>query len=657
MKTSRRAWIWMVGTALLVAGSGPSEAGGAEAKIAFEGSWPSSVRVGGAERLADGVLRVQRVVLVKADGTKHNADLKYPRPVLEGARVEDRYGWGTVSCTYRVEGARLDLEIGVANAGQETIHEIWLRPLAIRLPDGTKVPRPGTNIGAPTVLTAETDGGVLALCNTEIDRPLHVALGRPSKGAAAVQVRAGGDRMIYDELYMRRPIGPGKTDTYRLSLRFGPAGSDPHALATDVYRAFAAAHPPALHWPDRRPIARVFLGGGLPAEQVLAYYRAGEKGELPTADEAFRKAVMKKVASAASAARQIDAQGLIVWDIEGSALPHPTTYIGDPRLTRVLNPQMDAVADDYFAAIRDAGLRCGVCIRPSRVIYAKDRDKMMQSFGAAKDPFTELDAKIRYCKKRWGCSLFYTDTNYFWRPRGEGGKWTPGMLDAAVWRRLHAKHPKVLLIPEHNYMACWATTAVYREMDLGYKGIAPWIRRVYPEAFCVPVVEDADPHENWDTLVRLARGGDCLMTFTYGLTRNARAIKNACIEAKLLDAGPPAAVKNAAPGKLAALLKSRDLATRFFAARALGERKAAGAAGALLAAAMDAEEHWLVRKNAILALGERKAAAAAQPLGRLLKDKKADLAHFVTRALKQISNAVAPGTVEDTPKVEPLAEP
>ena len=50
------------------------------------------------------------------------------------------------------------------------------------------------------------------------------------------------------------------------------------------------------------------------------------------------------------------------------------------------------------------------------------------------------------------------------------------------------------------------------------------MRRVYPKAFCVPVVEDADPHENHDLLVQMVRDGDCLMTFIYGMSRNAQAI-------------------------------------------------------------------------------------------------------------------------------------
>ncbi|MGB2823404.1 MAG: HEAT repeat domain-containing protein, partial [Phycisphaerae bacterium] len=427
-----------------------------------------------------------------------------------------------------------------------------------------------------------------------------------------------------------------------------------------VYGSFAARHPALLSWPDRRPIARLFLGGGLPEAAVLDYYRRGEKGPVPAADARFREEVLGKLDRAVHAARQIDAQGIIVWDIEGDALPHPTTYIGDPRLTSVLNPRMDAVADAYFGKIREAGLRCGVCIRPSRVVYAKDRDKMMQSFGAAKDPFLELDAKIEYCKRRWGCTLFYVDTNYFWRPRGQGGKWTPGMLAADVWRRLLRKHPKVLLIPEHNYVEYWACTAPYNELDCGYRGVPAWVRRVYPKAFCVAVIEDADPHENHDLLVQMVRDGDCLMTFTYGLTRNAEAIIHIYAEARILDAGEPASVARAGASELASLVAAGDLSTRFHAARRLGSHNSPQAVASLIARLEDPNENWLVRKNAVLSLGRLRARKAATVLGRLAKSRKPDLRHFATLALKEISKAVVVpaglGEEPEGPGIEPLRQ-
>jgi len=610
----------------------------------------AELSAGGLDLLADGVPLLAKVVFRKADATTHMGDKAATQTVRDGQTLTITYPWGSISYAYAAQAGRLDLTIAVANASKDEMHELWLRPLSLKLPgEGVKLPRPRHNIGAPSVLAFRHAAGALALCNADIEKPLYLGFDRPRGGAAPVVVRAGGDRMVFDELYMRRPVPPGGRDAYRISLRFGPEGADPDDLADDVYKRFAARYPPLLEWPDRRPILRLFVSGGLPAEQVLAYYRNGEKGPLPAPDPAVRTKALASVARATDAARKVDAQGIIIWDIEGDAMAHPTTYIGDPRLAKVLNPSMDAAADDYFAAIRDAGLRCGVCIRPSHVVYAKDKGTMMQSYGAAKDPFLELDAKIRYCKERWKCTIFYVDTNYFWRPRGEGGKWTAGMIDADVWRRLLKKHPDILLVPEHNYVAYWAATAPYNELDCGYRGIPRWVRRVYPKAFCVPVVEDADPHKNHDLLVQMVRDGDCLMTFIYGMTRNAEAIRHIYAEAGLLDEGEPPAVARAAAEELARLVASSDLRTRFYAARRLAGHRGPQAAKALLARVVDPEEHWLVRKDAVVGLGTLRSVGAVQALGRLLKDRKADLGYFATQALAEISKAVSPTEMGDEP--------
>ena len=615
--------------------------------IATDARGPTSLKVGGTELLADGRPRVTRVVMRKADGSMHVVDAKSSQ------------AWGGVRYDWAAATGRLDITVTVTNASKDTIHEIRLSPLSLRLAGkGVKLPRAQTNIGWPSVLPVRYAAGVLALCNEDVDRPLRLGFDRPLKGATPIAVHAGGDRMVYDELYMRRAIPPGKSDTYRLSLRFGPPGGDAHELADDVYKKFAARHPPLLNWPDRRPIVRLFLSGGLLAEQVLAYYRGGERTppKLP-ADTKFGRQALEKLDRALAAAKQIDAQGIIIWDIEGDALPHPTTYIGDPRLTKVLNPRMDAVADAYFRKIRDAGLRCGVCIRPSHVVYAKKTGTMMQSFGAAKDPFRELDAKIRYCKRRWSCTLFYIDTNYFWRPRGEGGKWTPGMLAADVWKRLLSRHPKVLLVPEHNYPEYWAYTAVYRELDCGYRGIGASVRRVYPKAFCVAVVEDADPHKNHDLLVRMVRDGDSLMTFLYGLTRNASAIEHVYTEAKLLNQGEPKGLVRASVDELAARVGRGDLRGRFHAARRLASHPGAEAEEALIARVDDTKENWVVRKEAIVSLGKLKAPRAIEAIGRRLDDRKADLKYFAMRAIKAISKVVTPDGLDDLPGAPPLPRP
>jgi HEAT repeat protein len=137
------------------------------------------------------------------------------------------------------------------------------------------------------------------------------------------------------------------------------------------------------------------------------------------------------------------------------------------------------------------------------------------------------------------------------------------------------------------------------------------------------------------------------MTFIYGLTRNARAIVRIRAEAKLLDEGEPDALAQAGPEKLIEALASDDLRSRFYAARRLGSHRGSEAVRALMARAGDADEHWLVRRHAVIALGQLEAQGAVDLLGRLLEDRKADLACFATQALARISKSVTPGGLDD----------
>ncbi len=90
-----------------------------------------------------------------------------------------------------------------------------------------------------------------------------------------------------------------------------------------------------------------------------------------------------------------NAQGMIVWDIEGQRWPQATTYIGDASLATSLYPNAaDAIEqpvtlndgsvttpmaynyngngpliDQFFAIFRNAGLRTGITIRPTAITY------------------------------------------------------------------------------------------------------------------------------------------------------------------------------------------------------------------------------------------------------------------------------------------------
>src|SRR5690349_10477306 len=56
----------------------------------------------------------------------------------------------------------------------------------------------------------------------------------------------------------------------------------------------------------------------------------------------------------------INAQGCIVWDPGGSKFPRAFTYYGDPTMA----PEK---VDPFFATMRAAGFKVGVCLRPDYI--------------------------------------------------------------------------------------------------------------------------------------------------------------------------------------------------------------------------------------------------------------------------------------------------
>jgi hypothetical protein len=376
---------------------------------------------------------------------------------------------------------------------------------------------------------------------------------------------------------------------------------EPSALAKNFIDSYREANPSLLKWEDRRPILRFFFGGGLPKDQATANIKDPDSIKMPEPDQKFREHILKRFASAVETVKAANAQGVILWDLEGETYPHATTYIGDPQLIRVLNPQMDLVIDEAMKLFKDAGIPTGITLRPSQVVYDAEKNSAKHKHEGY-DPFEQLDAKVAYAKKRWGCTIFYVDTNFFWRPYGPEKKWKSGKLAPDLWKKLLAKYPDCLFIPEFTSIADYPYVAGYGEADMGDYGTTPLVRSIWPDAFRVIVIEDADAYEQYDRFVSAVRGRTSLMTYSFvpqGI--NIVAMQRIYKEAELLEKGEPAGIKTADKAKLLSNLTSPDLATRFFSASRLADLGDLSTAPTLLAKASDANEDWIVRRQAVRA--------------------------------------------------------
>lgn len=264
--------------------------------------------------------------------------------------------------------------------------------------------------------------------------------------------------------------------------------------------------PAGAHWTDRRPIGVLFLASDFHASAINPRgWFNDEKLDVtgPGGQERFHQALQAYTDRTLEILKRTDAQGVIVWDLEGEEYPHKTTFIGDPRLVQRLAPEMAAVADEFFARLRNAGLKVGLTIRPQQLILDDGLPRQSQVFNTKR----LLLEKIDYARTRWGATLFYIDSN--------GGIRRPDEL----WqlRSLAQARPDVLLIPEHHYLPYSAFSAPYISLRKGGSPkTAAWAKKWFPKSF--QAVDISDGAGDWAGIAAAQFNGDLLLfrAWTWG---------------------------------------------------------------------------------------------------------------------------------------------
>lgn len=478
--------------------------------IKLSSSGLSSLNYQGVNYLGSGEFRLNAVKLQTPSGVVSGSVSGTCAMNHGAAQWNCSYPWGAITVHYGASGSRLALTIVTKNNSSNPIEGLFLEPLAIRLPvkpseyDGN-TPILADNIGEPAVLKLTFGANALVLADEE---PLPLMIGFPfaadrprSMTLFPLRINTGREATYPDSLpAINRPIAPGASDTYRVSLRFGPAAMTRYDFASDVYAKFKARFPRQLNWQDRRPIASLILG------TTAAGWLMNPRGWLldPGIDALtasgirnLRRRILDWADNSIAIMRRMNAQGMVTWDIEGEQYPQPTTYIGDPRLFAKLAPEMSDIADAYFEKFRKAGFRVGVCIRPQQLVMEGGKARQ----AAAADPAALMIAKINYAKQRWGATLFYVDSN------GEPNNPMP----PEIFARVAAAEPDVLLIPEHETLGYYGSTAPYNELRLGRASSPPLVRELYPNAFSVINIADGNIDANLSQLTQAVAHGDILL--------------------------------------------------------------------------------------------------------------------------------------------------
>ena len=511
-------------TAVLLASVGTARASAAAAlTCSFSPAGLARLTYNGVNLLSDGALQIQSVKMTDASGHSTDGSVSPLTTTFTPTadRIRETFTWGVVTCKYAVAGSHMALTIAVTNNSSSTLQQITLQALSVKFPSAPKTWVPdyvyiASNTGDPSIVTADYGSGELAVCNDDIlGGPLLV--GFPGRHdlvgprPIVISTTKGWVLSPYLDPYINRPIAPGKTDIYHISLRFGPSGSTEKTLAPDLLARFARAYPSTLHWPDHRAIAEIHLA----ASETNLHSKTNPRGwfsdpmgvdiTTPSGRAAFKTRVLKFADDSITEMKTDKAQGMIVWDIEGEELPQATTYIGDPRLISRLDPEMDTLADAFFKKFREAGFAVGECLRPQILMPVPGGTYEQKELDSNQAIIDNLVAKIRYANTRFGCTLFYVDSN------GDPNVPYDPAIFQGVMDKVTALGIKCLIMPEHKNARYYACTAPYCELRLGHTDVPSLVREIYPKAFTCISIPDGPVEDNRKALIDGMKAGNILL--------------------------------------------------------------------------------------------------------------------------------------------------
>ena len=451
------------------------------------------------------------------------------------------FRWGSLTVQFVPNGGALDMHVTAQNfAGSGVIFDgVVIYPLALHFPQlpvgfgDSSFEHLAFNTTGPSVTLADFGTGEVASVLTDAHKPLYTGFEPAGSPFTYYPVISGTalDNMATFFPRNDRPVKPGETDSFTVSLRFALPGTTSGNLAADAYRSWAQTWPSQVNWTDRRIIGTAYLASSGEGPSSLAagfpnnprrYFNDGNAANLDVRGEAglkqFQSRILQQAADNVGNLQRLNAQGIITWDIEGQQFPHTTSYVCSPDQIAQVAPEMESIIGDpsspyngmklddaYFKIMRDAGFRVGVCIRPQHFAFYGN-GTAEQLFLPPNQIAAELTGKIKYAHDRWGATLFYVDSTV-----DERG----GVLDPAIFQQVSASVPDSLLIPEESSPKYYAYTAPFQTFifhsDLGTSAD---VYNYYPKAFSVNLVNDVDPGRLMQYRFQLTasvRRGDILM--------------------------------------------------------------------------------------------------------------------------------------------------
>jgi hypothetical protein len=289
-----------------------------------------------------------------------------------------------------------------------------------------------------------------------------------------------------------------------------------------------------------------------------------------------------------------------------------------------------------------------------------------------------LSAKVQYARERWGCTLFYIDTNLVhWGPtdQQESGwpKWTGGrregqyinyraLMNAGQWRELKRRHPDCLFIVEHSNTLYYSATAPYDQINMNAGPTPPLVRATWPDAFKCLAIEGRDVATHYPRIVDIFADRDVALV-NPGARNFSQIYRDAAVEAKLRDASMPQAITKMTQRELTDAAVNPDLPrkSRYFAARRLMQKTTKDDRVEVVETLLS-DEDSLITRMAILSIDGPGDAPLVRALdGKIWRDalqnRKFGKRGFVMAAISRIGPAAVPLLVdmkENTDRTQPF---